>query len=573
MKINYDYEPVIILKDLFFELLYHWRSILVAALIGALLLGGYQYYTDREKANSAVESMQGLLSPDTAEPATDAAEPSADAAEPAADAAEPATDAAEPAADASRQDEYSAWLDEYRSQTERYKSELEKYNSNVAMYQSRIENNQSLINDLQDYMANSVYYNLDPSMLHSAVRTYLIKLDQVDPALATVQNIDPANDLLVLYSFALKNNLRSDEMKALLGTDDDRYISELVDIKSNTGSNTLELTVRGSSDDMVSKAMEFFHQRLMEACAGEMQTYYPHQLLTVNDSKNLYDQKAQLVEDQQKQLQSLTKYQNAIADAEKALAKLEQPVEPESWPDFMVELQTGTDAQDEGQAAVPTDAQDQAEADAQDGGETDAEAYAKGAMLLAKARAKEQKKQIAVKAAIGFALLALLTAVFYAVRYLTGERLRDSVEMTRRYGLLVFEDAPHSRARRPGKGIDGLIERLEFGKKLNPSGVGRQAALLLSKAVPEGSSLVLVSTRPEKMLNQVHGALSEALRAKDISVVCTADSLKEDRMADIPDGAKLVIVEEKHESKIVGITREAELVSMLRQNAIGAILL
>ena len=67
--------------------------------------------------------------------------------------------------------------------------------------------------------------------------------------------------------------------------------------------------------------------------------------------------------------------------------------------------------------------------------------------------------------------------------------------------------------------------------------------------------------------------LSEALRAKNIQVVCMADSLKEDRMADIPDGAKLVIVEEKHESKIVGITREAELVSMLRQNAIGAILL
>lgn len=352
-------------------------------------------------------------------------------------------------------------------------------------------------------------------------------------------------------------------MKALLGTDEERYIEELVVIMSNTGSNTLELTVRGSSDDMVSKALEFFHERLMEACAGEMQNIYPHKLLTVNDAKNPYDQKALLVDAQQKQLQNLVKYQNAIADAEKALEKLVIPVEPESLEGFQSvtaaqsdadsEAVDGADAQSGADAAMPTDE--------------------KAAKAWVKAREKKQKQLIVTRAVIGFALMLLLTAVFHAVRYLTGERLRDSAEMTRRYGLLVFEDAPHSRARRPGRGLDGLIERLEFGKKIDRAGVGRQAALLLGKAVPEGSSLALVSTRPGEKLGQLCGALTEALRAKDIQVICAAECLREDRMAGIPEGAKLVVVEEKHESRIAGITREAELVSMLKQEAIGSILL
>ena len=43
MQINKNYEREIDLKDLFFHLLYHWRSILVAAVIFAILLGTRQY--------------------------------------------------------------------------------------------------------------------------------------------------------------------------------------------------------------------------------------------------------------------------------------------------------------------------------------------------------------------------------------------------------------------------------------------------------------------------------------------------------------------------------------------------
>ena len=65
MQINYNYEPEILLKDLFFDLLYHWRSIVVAALVGAVVLTGYQYYTksgtSKVSESVAVRSVSQLV--------------------------------------------------------------------------------------------------------------------------------------------------------------------------------------------------------------------------------------------------------------------------------------------------------------------------------------------------------------------------------------------------------------------------------------------------------------------------------------------------------------------------------
>lgn len=54
MQLNKEYESDINLKDLLFHVLYRWRSILLVALIGAILLGGYKYYTMDKAVRSAV---------------------------------------------------------------------------------------------------------------------------------------------------------------------------------------------------------------------------------------------------------------------------------------------------------------------------------------------------------------------------------------------------------------------------------------------------------------------------------------------------------------------------------------
>lgn len=453
MRINYDYEPEIILKDLFFDVLYRWRSILVAALIGAVLLAGVQHFTGKGGGT-------------------------------------PADD-------------------------EQYKLELEEYKANVAMYESRITAYQGMIQDIEEYMANSVYYNLSTATLRSEVRSYLVRLKQDDRLFQVTPPQDPANDLMALYAYTLKDDLDTDKLAEILGTGERAYIDELVEIKVNNESNTMELTVRGGSDEAVARASEYFDDRLRNVCAEKLQSVYPHELMSVNDRKNLRDQELLLVDAQQKQLQNLTKYQTAVTDADKALKKLTKPKKP-----------------------------------------------------------KTADNQMGKMAGIGCVLFALLMVVFHVVRYLARERLRDGVEMTRRYGLLVVEEADHSRARRPGKGIDGLIERWEFGRvRKDAAQAGRQAAALLGPRLPGSATLVLLSTRPEAKLQPLRDALAQGLNAWNTQVVCAADCLHEDRMSKLPDGARLLVVEEKDESQIAQINREAELVAMLGMNADGAILI
>lgn len=517
MRINYDYEPEIVLKDLFFDILYHWRSILAAALIGALLFGGYSFIAGRGARNAPVETVQ-----------------------------QSEQEAAEKDDQSTQQAQEAVEKDDYDIQLEAYKAQLVRYNSDVAMYQSRINNAQAQIEDLREYMAHSVYFNLDANTLHSGFRTYLIqaKLDDIDPNLVTLVQ-EQVNVLLVLYYNALRDSLDSDEFKELLGVSEEEYIEELVEIKSNSSSNTLELTVRGNSDESVAKALDFFDKRLKEACNEKMQDICHHELAVIGDRKNQHDQVTLLVDSQQKQAQNLVKYQNAIVDAEKAMDKLVVPVEPE----FMSASMT------EQLAEMLSEPNPELE-------------------LQIKSQAKKDNNNVVKLAALGLVLFILLAVVYHGVRYLVGERLRDSVEMTRRYGLLVYADASHSRARHPGKGIDGLIERWEFGKnKTEVADAGRQAAGLLGKRMPQGTNLVLVSTRPAQLLGQLHDAMAKEMTGHGINVACAAECLREDAMSGIPDDATLVIVEEKHASRVAAVNREAELMSMLGVKAIGAILL
>lgn len=55
---NKDYESEISIRDLFFYVLYRWRSILFIALLVMAVLGGYKYYSLRDVLNSSVTGQE-----------------------------------------------------------------------------------------------------------------------------------------------------------------------------------------------------------------------------------------------------------------------------------------------------------------------------------------------------------------------------------------------------------------------------------------------------------------------------------------------------------------------------------
>ena len=456
MHINSHYEPEIRLRDVFFELLYHWRSILIAAIVGALLLGGYQYYSI-----ASVHSQGGKT-----------------------------------------------------EEEEQYEYALRDYELNQKIGQETLRANQTLLQQIQDYMSKSVLYNMDASSLLREERAFMVILKQEADTAAGTTFQDPVDYVMASYSNSLFNGLAPDKMMSLLGTSEKRYMNELVRISNNADTNIMTMVVYGETEEKLKEIGGFFLDHLMTVCAKPIQAMYPHELVMVSDTLNVGPSDS-VQQTWAKNATDIVNYKEAISEAEEALYDLEK----------------------QGKPVMPG-------------------------------------KHIGRMAAIGFALFAFLTVVIWTVKYLAGGRLHDGKEMTQRYGLFVFAEADHSRARRPGKGIDALIEKWEFGKaRRDAAHAGREAAALLSGTVKGGTALALVSTRSSKNIEQFNKTLAAQLGGRVGQVVCLSDFPQPDSANRLPEGAQLLIVEEKYESRNDRIRREAEILSMQRADVLGSVVL
>ena len=151
MRINKNQVMEINLKDLFFYLLYRWRSILAAALIGAIALCGYQYLSIK-KAHDA-----GELTKDERQ---------------------------------------------YQINVQQYKEELASNRNMVTVYTK-------LLREQNDYLDNSIYIKLSPNNVYIARNSYLIKADQsVRDALPQGSSMDPVDSILPAYAAPLAEQTR-----------------------------------------------------------------------------------------------------------------------------------------------------------------------------------------------------------------------------------------------------------------------------------------------------------------------------------------------------------------------------
>ena len=147
MQRNPDYEAEVNLKNLFFSVLYRWRSILAAALIGAVLLGVYQFVsleTVHRKGERTEEERQ-------------------------------------------------------------YEIDLQAYHASMDTFQADIETYTNLIAARKEYRNNSPYLKLDPQKIWFAEKRYYVEVDpSVMEALPAGSTIDPADYVLSVYSSAMR---------------------------------------------------------------------------------------------------------------------------------------------------------------------------------------------------------------------------------------------------------------------------------------------------------------------------------------------------------------------------------
>ena len=272
MQINKNYEKEIDLRDLFFHLCYRWRSLIVAALVGAVLLGGFQYYSIYRIHSEGKQTKE--------------------------------------------EKQYVIDLQNYQDSVKNAKNSIRTYNK--------------LMKEKNDYLDESVYMSLDSQNEWMAYKRYYIKLDQavLDALPESVQE-DPADYVAAVYVSTLKSGLNATEIEELLGTGRKEYIDELVNISADNATNTITVLVIGADEETVRKQLDYFINRLMEVSMPLAQQVGAHTLATVNeDCLTRMDNNLSAKQDEINQ--QLVDWQEALKEQREALNALEDKKEPKA---------------------------------------------------------------------------------------------------------------------------------------------------------------------------------------------------------------------------------------------------
>ena len=456
MQIDKNYEREIDIRDLFFHIVYRWRSILAAALIGAVALGLFQYLS--------IESTH-------------------------------------------REGKLTAEEKQYEIDLQDYYDKIQNYQDNIAVYTK-------LLDEKNEYKANSILMTIDSQNEWVAIKRYYIQMDPaILEALPEGANQDPADSAAAVYTTSLKNDFDPEEMMALLGTDRREYIDEIVSIWSDNETNPLGLQVIGNSEEYVVRAIDFYSSQLAEISHGSAQQVGAHELLQTSEDIRVRTDPS-LSSQQEKLNSDIVSYQAALKKNRQALNEIEDEDEPEP---------PGT--------------------------------------------------HIKRNAAIGFILGAVLLAGIYFLGYIFSDRLTTREELSERYALRIYGEFPKSRARRPGKGLDGVFEKWERKRAAQgPEEIYGDIAALIGKNCASGSVLLTGTVSEDRLrplCDQLRGRLGDSVKLE-----MQADFLRNSGGIDQATQADAVIlVEEKYVSQGREIERVAETLAISGAKVCGGIII
>ena len=458
MQLNKNQTVEVNIRDLIFHLLYRWRGILIAALIGAVVLCGYQYLSIKKVHDAGKQTKE----------------------------------------------------------ERQYEIDLQQYRENLATNRNAVKVYSKLIQDQNEYLEKSVYIKLSPQNAWVASKKYLIKVDQsVMDALPQGSPIDPADTVLPAYSAPLSGISDEEALKEAFGTDETEYISELVITKTNSQDNTVTIYVLGETRKSVLAEVTLLHQQMEMISESKAKETVPHQLSLVSESefRGIDSIASNLASKQETLAKTTEENQKTLQTARQQLDKLEE----------------------EGEPTAP-------------------------GMHLPK------------MAVIGFILGAFILLIIYSAGYIFRGRINHTGELTERYGLPLLGELPRSGRLHACRGLDKLFSGWELGKDAPGKETVYDNICALISEKEEAETILLVSSLPEVKLSAVKEALAGRLPEKTIKIVAdmprSSEAVPEAVKAD-----KVVIVEERHFSRVKDIDRMAESLIFCKANVIGCIAL
>lgn len=223
---NYRENNVVLdIKDFFFHLFYRWKSILLAALIGAFALGGYQYL------KTELPHLRGQIT----------------------------------LAD------------------QQYEEDLKSYREKLAEEKKGIEDLQKSLETMSLYKENSLLYAIDPMHVAISKRSYYVRINPESYGFIPENAAeDPVDYVISVYVSTAWNQTDAAKRKELFGTDELFYFEEVVTLEANYLANSFTLSVMGKEENQVSAQADYLAEILETVVQQKAQEIAPHTLVPIS---------------------------------------------------------------------------------------------------------------------------------------------------------------------------------------------------------------------------------------------------------------------------------------------------
>ena len=320
---------------------------------------------------------------------------------------------------------------------------------------------------------------------------------------------ESAADVLAVYTGAMTADHDEAALEEAFGTANAGYAGEVVSIRRENDENAFRVTVYGSDRETAEKGLAYVAQKIAEA-EKTAQGIEPHTLQVVNEGASrqiLTD----LTKKKNDQYDLIYKYREKVKTAERnvAGAKENEPLAP-----------------------------------------------------------GDPVKRWALAGA-GLGLLAMIG--IYLIAFLQRVRLNSGDEISGRYGVPLYGEMNRSVARRPGKGIDGLLEKLEFRKDPKTEAQVYDNAAELVRGNRKEGMLLLAGTVGADVLNRVKAELEKRLGEEAGIEIRAKFPVESGAVEDARRAGSVLWVEEKHVSRNEKIRRAAEVFETAGADVIGAL--
>lgn len=526
-------EREIDLRDLFFSILYRWKKLLIAGLIGLVVPGGFRFYKS-EKIRIAAGTEAKI---DNA-------------------ASENLT---------KKQREIRAAEVKITGKN----VEIAKCNTAVLNDEAAVKNAENTVEtvksqiDLQkkrvaqqeQYLKDSVLMSIDPYDVPAVRTTYQVVLrgDSEDNAMLYR---DPADEIVSAYILNLSVKEAMEEIAEKYGFNA-KYAGELYSVSSDYGANTVTVTSYGTDTEMAAAINEAVC-RIIESRRESLSERYWYHSLSKQKTEELTLLDTGLADTQNSRREDLLSSCSALESYEKTLESTYAAIE-------------NSNADIEIQKAKIIDFENDIKELKEDIDIMSAELPG----LEAKLYTTLPSKSNSVKNGLKYGVIGLLAGIFvlagvYCILYVLCDAMHTADEIRNCFGIPVLA-VFSKKSSKKNNAVDKWIAKLEGKqKKLSDEDTLKGVAASVESLVPSGSNVVLLGSRAGKSLVSFADSLNEYLPGVHFLPVAdndgTAESVKELSTADA-----VILVEERNASSMKAVAAEIEKTKLFGRKILGYI--